>query len=939
MSSIPTKFATGSLSKKDPRSSPFNPPKFEKEYPSVNSDFLSAAAAAAPWYPTSIEPSPTPKSSVPSLTTSHKNDSFSFSSPSKMPNACSVISLSDTAMFSLQTSSICTVFHCISDSAAERKIYPLHMILSARKDAAHTPFGVLEWCQAKYKTSCELSIPSHLALSITEASESENSVEALISSSMSTRALNPEKQQCSKLVSMLRYMTSKEFEELNNENLGFSLLEASDAEVTVVVTAIFDKVAKEPEFSKLYAQLLSDLCHQASSVKPRTSDLRQKQPLSTKITEIVTTLFDHRLQLSLIITDDDKVDRTTGEILSKKELHEKKISMKRQIVGSLKFLAELINRDVVEEITIGFVLSHFYDGNRTESLKDLDDSTVEFFSTFLKDVAPKLFKYDNSRFKNYFAIAECIRQTHRSPRVCSMMEELEKLRLVNDCRKEDSFEKKYSLTKCSYSNSTTSGGEGISSSSTSYEVGKLSSPKVVTEINEMWSSSSCNPAAQEKYSFSGSLMEVEFDGRKESESTLPSRTGVPFNLLYYYYFYNDDKKLKIFADMNSEGKKECIFGFLGEAFQDTSIDVPKIVDLLLYLTTKWNLMPLTLSCIMNSFMRDKLCRHYAKGNLALLTLMFRRITALNDYISRSLELKPEMKIFTVNYFNLLFFTMPHVEHIEHLVSLAYSSYKKAVENYPNDCLTDEACYTKSTAVLSSVSLLVLRFAYTLFPMDKSGVRTEPPDGHFSVLKRNYPIFEDAVEIQLSELILLKPINWENQCIQLIVKPLQSIALTLFRRIALFTGLLDVLLTFTAVYSHKDQPLLSLPSVGMLISQVVQKLGDDELYQTAVVLELLFHCNMHSVKYGVHRSSSAVDLFRTFLITLEHNGAIQKKNDVLRNLQFLLGESNMKSPFGVYFISLATKNRILLSSVTHLLGDNNFIVFSSSESGAQLSPIS
>lgn len=927
-----TKCATGSFTKRNPRNSPFNPPKFEKEYPKANNDFLSVAAAAEPWYPTSIEFVPTPKSIGASLTTPSRNDSFSFQFSSRIRNAFSGVNLSETSLFSFQTSPISTVFHCISDSVAERKIYPLYMILSARKDASHTPLGVLQWCQRKYQTSQELQIPSHLVVSITEASESEKSTEALISGNKSTRAVTPEGQQCSKLISMLCCMTSSEFEEMQSKNLIFSLLEAPDVELNEVVTEVFERVVKEPDFGKLYAKLLSDQCHQTVSLEPSTNEQRQKNPLSIKISNIVTSLCDHRLPVRFNITDDDNVDRTTGELLSEEELREKKVNMKRKIVGSLKFLAELINHDVVAESIMEFVLKRFFYEDQTESLKDLDDSTAEFFSTFLKDVAPKLFKYDTSCLEYYFAVAEAIQQTHRCPRVRSMMEELEKLRLLNNWPKGDLSERKYLLTKCSHSPST-SGGEGISSSSTSFEVGKLSSPKRIAELNQMGSPSGCKPGAEETFSFSGSSLEPEIDSRKERSSISPTRTVVPFNLLYHYYFHHDDKALKIFADMSAEGKRECIFGFLGEALQDASINMPKSVDLLLYLTVKCNLMPLTLSCIMISFMRDKLYRHYAKGSLALLTLMFRKLTALIDYSSRSLKQKPEMKIFAVNYFNLLFFTMPHAENIEHLVSLAYSSYKESVENYPND-----TCYPASTAVLSSASLLVLRFAFTLFPIDKSGGRRQPPEGHFSVLKRKFPNFENAIEIQLSELILLKPINWEKRSIQLIVKPLQSISLTLFRRVALFTGLLDVLLTFTAVSSHKDQPLLPLSLAGMLISQVVQKLGDDEIYQTAVVLELLFHCNMYSLKYGVHKSSSAIDLFQNFLLVLQRNGAIQKKSDVLRNLQFLLGENNMKSPFGVYFTSLATKNSISVSCVTHLLNDNYFTLYSSSENGAQLSPI-
>lgn len=900
--------------------SPFQPPKFERAHPNEAGDFLAAAAVAQPWYPATTESIAVPNvRKSPFIGASTQNSSLGSSL--KLHHAISDVSLSGATLSSPLCSRVSTVFHRISSDAAKRRVYPLEMILSLRNDASHTPHGVLTWCEEQYASTPHLKVPSHIALSMRESLTENFFRGANGKNSKPPRTLRPGRHLASKVLSILSRLTLTKYVELRAELLGLPLRQTEDAELKEAITIFFDKAAEEPTYSKVYATLLCDLCHMESAEGKPIQGQGSKLPLGLRIRELVTKLWETRLQVRLHITDDDKVDRATGEILPAEELENKKMRMKEKIAGNLVFCGELINQDIISVGAIPFILNQIIDDNSPENLCTLEESTVDFFNSFLKTVASKFAKYDTACLASYFAVAEFMQHNHHRLRVRFMMEELEKIRITNAWPKAPFSEQQNPLPIFCYSTSVDASTGGLTPSNTLHPNVKMSSPKQSSEIRSQYSPISRNSSSRFRSSFAGSLQDVEALNEKEKDQYPPSRPSIPFNLLRHYQQQPSEYALKMFSDMKPEGQKDCIFNYLLIVLQDTSSTMAEAVDLLMEIGTKCDVPPLTLCWIMNSFMRDTIVRNYEKGTVSSLTPIFQGIRQIIIYSTQSLKQNPLINIFSINYFNLVFFTMPWMETIEPLLDIAYTSYQEALSAYRISNVIEGTNHSIKTAVLSAASLLVLRFSYVLFPKDLSKGRMEISPDYFTSLKTNFPHLANAMEIMLCELITRKPNEWEKQCVELIIRTMNAKTSTILKQAAFFTSAVDVLFTCTAVFTYGNQPILSISSVSTIISQVLSMLDDDEMFQAAVVLELLFHCNMYSQKYGIHKSSSTADLLQHYLTPLVCSEVLDKKNEILSELQSLLGGENIKSPLGVFFSSLSSKDCISLNSVTQLLADH------------------
>lgn len=908
---------TGILSGDVWRESPFKNPTFKKEYPCRVNDFLSAATMTHPWFPGSADSFPGLTSFVSPDNIPTPNLSFSAgSSRGKLP-ALADESFSRNAIHSPLFSPVNTIFHRISSHASKERVYPVDMFLSARKDASHTPHGVLQWCKEEYNNTPSLKVPTPIMLCMRERLGAKSFCASNEKTEKSPRIVRRGQQLTSKVLSILSRLTLSKYEELRREFFELPLMQSDDEDLMDVLSVLFDKASDERGFTKLYARLIGDLCQKGQCKESPGDACVVKPPLGVRVRQLVNNIWENRLQVRLNITDDDKVDRATGEVLPLEEFENIKKRLKEKIVGNLIFCGELINHDIICGGAIPFILSQIFDGSKAENYQGKDESSVEFFCEFFKTVAQTLFNYDNSCLSHYFGVAEFIRLNHPRPRAQIMMEELEQLRISHGWQKGDVSKKKCGLSSFSYSSAGESNIDGLSTPSASYLAGKLSSPKQHSDLRSQHPSSNWYHSVQLPSTQAGSSVGLELFNDKEKESPHCAPPSHPFNLICAYHYHHNDQVLKIFSNMGMEGQLTCIFDFLWIALTSSSMMIEESAKLLLEISSKCRIKTLTLYCAMNFFIRDNLVGSHKKAEVPFLLPIFQKIRKLIIYSILSMEKNSDFNIFAINYFNLIFFALPCLDSVEELISIAYSSYKDALNDYSTKIITSNQESEMITGVLSAASLLVLRFSYMLFPKDPCYGRIEPPPDSFASLRTKFPHLQDALEISLCELIVSKPQQWQKQCVELVKTAMGGKSSSMILEVAVFISMLDVLFTCTVVLSPEEQPLLSVSSAAGVITLVVRHMKYDKLYQTAVLLELLFHCNMYSRKYRVPRTCSSTELFERYFSELLHSGALDNKEELLCNLESLLSGENEKSLLGVYLISLSTKNRISVSSVSHL----------------------
>ena len=170
---------TRSLIERERRTeSVFRPPKFVKSLPPHKK---TLTATARPWYPTSaaMEKKPlTPPRPIlaPPAALGHSPDMKPQAAPELSPLMVMSPDSSISGPFSPLSNPVATCFHSFTEEATEARVYPVDMFMSVRKDASHTPHGVLRWCVQQYLEVPTLKVPTHLQLSMNEVLNSEDGI-------------------------------------------------------------------------------------------------------------------------------------------------------------------------------------------------------------------------------------------------------------------------------------------------------------------------------------------------------------------------------------------------------------------------------------------------------------------------------------------------------------------------------------------------------------------------------------------------------------------------------------------------------------------------------------------------------------------------------------------------------------------------------------------
>eukprot|EP00796_Vickermania_ingenoplastis_P001026 gene1026-614_t len=868
------------------RPSPFQPPPFRKEYPSQLRR-PTLVASAQPWYPAGLSPVSNP---VPSPVQLSPVNSFSHH-PGDVPHLSADFSASDSTIFSPLSTPVSTVFHAISDAAAARRVYPVHMFLSARKDASHTPHGILQWCTKQYRETPTLKVPPHLALSLHEASEAPSARGVLGTNAASSRARST-RQLHSKVMYILSRITPQKYNELLDELLQLPLRQADDAELEEVVNVFFEKASDEPEYSQLYARLVQVLCTGSEAEAALEPEL-QMRVLSNRLRDILGRTWEQRLQLHLHVTEDDKVDRSTGAELDAEELEKKVSRMKSRLVGSAIFFAELICIDVVPAAAMRTILYRLVGTyNSNEPLKT-QECAFELFNKFLKAVSAKLLDFDPELLGHYLATAKCVGQTHPRCRVRFMMEELEKLRVQNHWPIADPAAPPPTAEKAS-STSAVEFNDGLSSSSVSVGLSKSKS-----DDNSLYCKAALSPATLRSPTTSGiSPLMASADQSMDVSIREPLRPSFS-NLLLRYLMFSDDGSLSLFRELSAEGKKLCFFEFFQIIFTTDSPVIAQVPQLFAYLIPHY-LKSVTLSCILIAYLRDE-----APRQCELYPRTLERVAQLIQHhtVQAAVVNYPHAKqLYYMSYFNLILVRLSRSSYpVEGFLAAAYPAYTQMLKNIPNA--------SDPVANLSAACLSILRFLYAVLPKALSGSgRIEAPLEAVRGLQTQCPALQNSIELTVYEMAVAQGHGWEGNCAAAVLRA-ASLTWSPVAKLITVMNAMDALLTCTAVTSSRGGPILSVPSAAHVASCVIKHL-DCPLYEAAIVLELVLHCNQYPFTYLRPRPATGVELLRQLFGAFSDADVFPHKGEALRLVRYL--DSNEKSTVSVYLLSLFTRQGLSIS---------------------------
>ncbi|AIN96731.1 eukaryotic initiation factor 4a, putative [Leishmania panamensis] len=408
----------------------FRPPKFVKSVPPHKK---ALTATARPWYPTSADAEKKPLTPLRLILAP---PTALGQSPDVKPKSAPMLTLlTDWAMQSPQSSlfsplstPVHTFFHTITEVATAARIYPVEMFMSVRRDASHTPHGVLRWCVQQYLEVPTLKVPTHLQLSMSEVLNSEDGVSrgALGSGLKGRTRAKPVRQVHHKVMSVLSRITPQKFTELLQELLQLPLRQADGSELHEVVKVFFDKAVQEPEYSELYARLFSELCEMKNGERELEAELRDRLFCNRINRELLHTC-DEEFHRPIELTDDEKVDRTTGKPYSEEEVDMKRTRLKNRLVGNIKFLGELFKMNLVTERVVENMFQLLVGDFDPNNPVQREDYIFEVFSTLIRTVGPILKDRRPLVLAHYLGVAKAVENSHPRPRIRFLMMDLSDL--------------------------------------------------------------------------------------------------------------------------------------------------------------------------------------------------------------------------------------------------------------------------------------------------------------------------------------------------------------------------------------------------------------------------------------------------------------------------------------------------------------------------------
>ncbi|RNF08321.1 putative eukaryotic initiation factor 4a [Trypanosoma rangeli] len=339
--------------------------------------------------------------------------------------------MSSSSGFPLLSAEVNVFSHKFTEEATNRRVYPTEMFLSARRDAAHTPYGVLRWVVRQYLRIPSLKVPPHLQLSLHGTTEQDDGLtRGTLGCSLkgSTKCRKPVRLTHHKVMSILSRITPAKYNVLLEELLLLPLRQVDDAELMEICKVIFEKAVQEPAYCGVYAQLAQDIC----SMKNGEHDLGSRdQCFLRRFRRMLIALCEAQFQRPLQLSADELVDCTTGAPLSEEEVEGKRSRLKRRLVGNIRFVAELFK--------MGFLTARVIDDIIRILVKDynLDDPTAkeeavfEVFQTLLRHTGVVLKEQMPNLLAQALGIAKTIELSHPKLRVVFLMMDLSDLNRVN----------------------------------------------------------------------------------------------------------------------------------------------------------------------------------------------------------------------------------------------------------------------------------------------------------------------------------------------------------------------------------------------------------------------------------------------------------------------------------------------------------------------------
>lgn len=870
------------------RDSPFRPPSTKQGKAGLNSSMKSLVASAPSWYPHSdndLLGGSSTLLSLPSL--------VSATLPLHPPRLEKDFSPSETSSVSSPLlTPISTIFHSISPQAAKERIYPLGMFLSARRDALHTPHGVLLWCAKEYAEKPLLRVPSHLALSIHEVCSLDDGARCTIGMNLKNTRPRRVPQLQTKVMYILTRITPQKYPELLTELLELPLRQSSDSELQEIVNVFFDKASEEPEYSNMYSDLLGELCKLRESEELLDPELRNSL-LCMRLRKTLLSTWERRVQVRLALSEDDKVDRTTGIPLDAEALDGKISRIKNKMIGCIIFVARLIVVNILPPDLIGKILRKIFAGCNFFQANEIDECTCELFSQFMTKTAHVLNTYNSEELGYYFAVAKAIRESCTRFRSQFMMEELEKMRVKNNLPLGD-ITKLPPSTENMNDNSSAGGicGNILMENSTS-----LSSGNITKGRNE----------AQKTLSKRNST--ISLLSHAASELSLPSVENTlcsplhETNILINFTSHHDKHALSLFGELIPEEKKSQLMEFLNHVLHTEQVEIGSALEALYFVAMNL-IKSCTLVCIFTSYLRDDIHRSGRQVQILL-----SRLIKLRDFYLRDRSLRHSMlDFFVFSCFNLALLRYSRSRcRIESFLSLAYPAHIYSLADLP---ATENAEELLAVAACSN-----FRFFYAILPQHPSGSsRSEAPPNVMAMVQNACPELEKSFELHLYGWVTTKAVGWENHCVTEIQNYVDNFPNMLEKIIALMS-IADVLLTCTAIFRFEGSPFFPVQSATSILARVVSALSH-ELFEAALLLEVFYHCNLYPVKYLSTRPISATQLLGALHNFLNSSGAFRNKCQTLKLLKKIAEDD--QSALGIHFASLSSKNGLSLAQAVSII---------------------
>lgn len=301
------------------------------------------------------------------------------------------------------------------------------MFLSVRRDAAHTPYGVLSWVVRQYLRNPSLKVPPHLQLSLNESAWPKDDVTGgALSGSLRCGGGGKARPKLvrltrHKVLSILSRLTHAKYDALLNEMVLLPLRQECDEELREICKIFFDKAVQEPAYSGLYARLAHDICVvKDAECEPGSPGCKFSQRFCGLLNTLCKTEFQRPLQLS----PDDLVDRTTGAPLDLEEVEVKRGRLKSRLVGNIRFVSELFRAGLVDEPVINEIVRVSVKDYNPDEPTAKGEHAFEMFQTLVRHTGDVMKKRLPHLLAESLAIAKSIELSHPKPRIVFLMMDL-----------------------------------------------------------------------------------------------------------------------------------------------------------------------------------------------------------------------------------------------------------------------------------------------------------------------------------------------------------------------------------------------------------------------------------------------------------------------------------------------------------------------------------